>query len=517
VKDIWTYSDPEGIGWLDFYGNGNVVLSPAVMDHWPWRNCQISHQGFVEFDCELQTQTASNVIMLTSMDPYGPQLENVRWAHLSNHRIEFDIPDLREYCWADFLVDPSQVMSFHNQIHLDGNTNPPNRNSTGPNGDFYNWTGRNSRPPMIDFEDGEDRAIIGDCYAPDEVQFPGGYCTYNPEHRFDWRFRSPCPRSNVYPFHASTDYPMYWIDGTLHAWMGDFTGHPVWAWMTLSNGGASAICLGVTSSAFATISAWNHGIDLLLCTDAVQNPILQGVPSSHSLRQVRLQAQPPNEGVLIDSITVTTYENTFGVDNMMVSNLSSQGFGLVPRGYDVILNKPGDMYPGGDAITYPFSVEQIVDSLEVHLNWYQEQDLEMSLEVKNPLGESVFQAQSGTPPIMVDPIIFDPMAGEWQAKVAIYCPNHILCHFKTFASVRYEPLVDGYIAGADDIKWYPSSPELGDRIYICATVQSGNQFDKNIYYLPVRCYLGNPDQGIRIDIDEYVFDLVPGGADSVYF
>lgn len=39
---------------LEFSGYGNVVLSPAVVDHLPWHYSLIGQNGFVEFDCELQ-------------------------------------------------------------------------------------------------------------------------------------------------------------------------------------------------------------------------------------------------------------------------------------------------------------------------------------------------------------------------------------------------------------------------------------------------------------------------------
>jgi len=506
--------------WLDFNGNGNVVVSPAVSGHAPWHYDLIGQNGYVEFDCELRTDPdAEDVVMLTGVCSNGPHLERPYWPQANNHRINFTIPDLDTFCWADFLVDPAHVMSLYNGIHLDGNTNPPNRNSTGPNGDFYNWTGRVCNLPIIDFENGIDRQPIETDIL--ELSFPDTHAVGHPTVWWRWRYGKTTQNSNVYPYYNNPPftYPHWWVDGDFAAWIGDAVqehmGWYVSARIYFNYATASSVCLGYSLDYGTNFRAYDVSDSQVFYQWRPSNSVVQNMPTSHSLGQIRVL--PPN-GELMSCVSIYTPHNSFGIDNVVVNDVLRQGMSSTPPGYEMVLGKIDLVVPNGDSKSYPVQISQIVDSLHAMINWRQLQGLEMELSIRNPQGETVFHTQSATPPIVVDPIIADPPEGEWILKVGGHSQEHIDNYpFAVIANVAYEPLVDAYTEGETDIKWFPNLPELGDRIYICATVHAGNQFDKSIDYLPVRCYLGNPDQGIRIDIDEYVFDLVTGGADSVYF
>jgi hypothetical protein len=523
VKDIDGYYYPYGKYWLEFYGEGNVVLSPAVVSHQPWHLEQIGHNGYIEFDCELVTEgvEAEDVVMLTGVGLYGPELYGVHWALGSNHRIEFGIPDLPGFAWADFLVDPANVMSLYNEVHLDGNTIPPARNSmgpnTGPNGDFYNWTGKLYNHYLITFEDrGEDRERIG-ADIPSLI-FHDFISTM---HHYWWKYGETTENSNVYPYYVPNvppypTYPMFWVDGKFSAWIGRYeeSPPPITARIEYIWGTASAVCFGYSCgnpTSFTILNADTHQIGGNVVSG---NLIVEGWPERHSLGQIWLQSASQ----LITYLDVYSIQNTFGIDNMMVFDVLYGGLNYVPGGFNPTLQEIDAVQSGQDPPNFPIAVSDIVDSLYTMINWNEEDALEMGLDLQNPTGETVFSMQSEQSPIET-PVIEDPMEGEWIAKVNAYPspPVHDAYPFAIIAAVHCEPQVDCFFESQDDIKWYPDSPNLGDRVLISANVHCAGQVEEPIEYVRVRCYLGDPSQGVQIDMDEVAVDLEPGISDTVYF
>jgi len=247
----------------------------------------------------------------------------------------------------------------------------------------------------------------------------------------------------------------------------------------------------------------------------VGNPIVEGIPLRHSLGQYRLYPDiQPNQP--IDILEVYAVENTFGIDNLMVNNAYFRGTQQLPPGFDIANRYCGSAH-NGESNTYDVNVSEIEDSLQVILNWGAAETLEMHLSLLNPNGETIFSQRSGQPPILLDPILADPLAGEWHAKVSVFSSEVSEQYYAVIVGVGYEPMVDGYFDPNETIKWYPEPPQVGDIIEIFVPVHAGDRFDSTLEVLPVRCYLGNPDQEITIDEDDYVMHLEPGGTDTVYY
>ena len=513
VSGLWYYAN------LLCGHNGHVVLSPVVLKHEPKSNEVIggNRHGYVEFDCEMDNSIDPETIVYLTGFGYqiNPWLGHVRWAPMNNHKIEFTIPDIPGYGWADFLVWEDNARSLYNGIKLDGDTWPPGQNGVGPDSDCYGWTSRLINLPLIDFEDGEDGEILTDQYSSMYgVHFDGGYEPGNPNRVYEWQLRTPNPLSNVYPFHGQTSiqYPVYWVDDALGAWIGDLSGCAIKARISFS-ALPMGVYLGYTSTG-TTIKVYGMG-NWEQC--AATYHIYENQPLTHSLREVWLG---PPAGAPIDSIIFYNTENRFGIDNMMICNEQTMGMGALPPGFTIIESQYGSGFPGGDPAVYTIQVDATVDSFQVVLNWYSSDNLALQLDLLNPQGESIFMEHNNTPPIITEPVILNPREGEWSAKVSVFSNIHREYHYALVGGAGYEPMVDGYLK-TEDIKWYPESPGLGDRIYIYGVIHCGDKFQEPIPCLPVRCYLGNPDAGVQIDEDEYALDLNPsstsGNVDTVYF
>jgi len=520
---------------LGYTGIGKVVLSPIVLNHKPWHGEMLGNNGYVQFDCEMNTAiTANQIVRLTGVGFVAPPELQCRWAFNDNTKIQFSIPDLTGFGWADFQVHSHNAQSLHNHSFLDGDKNPPGappgspppRNGEGPNdapgGDFYCWTGRVVDLPLITFEGHHDNGdpigqhIWGLDFL-DYVQW--GY-------HFIWRFGETTPNSNVYPYFVPTQppyptYPRWWIDGRFASWIGTVVENPpeIRARIEISDP-ASEIYVGYSSLAgiaFMLYDSENPAYPNYIghFANAVGNPIVEGIPLRHSLGQYRLypNVQPDQP---IDILEVDATENTFGIDNLMVNNSYFGSMHQLPPGFD-IANRYCGSAQNGESNTHDVDVAEIADSLQVILNWGAAETLEMQLSVLSPNGETMFTRRSGEPPIMLDLVIADPVSGEWHAKVTVFSPETAEQHYALVAGVGYEPMVDGYFDPNESIKWHPESPQTGDIIEIFVPVHAGDQFDSTLEVLPVRCYLGSPDAGVVIDEDEYVMDFEPGGVRTVYY
>lgn len=219
---------------LGYTGNGKVVLSPIVLNHKPWHAQMIENNGYVQFDCEMNTGIDANeIVRLTGVGWASPPELDCRWAFNDNTKIQFTIPDLTGFGWADFQVHPHNAQSLHNHSYLDGDKNPPGappgspppRNGEGPNdapgGDFYCWTGRAVNLPLITFEGRHDHGdpIGQHIWGLDFLDYEqGGY-------HFQWKYGETTENSNVYPYFVPTQppyptYPRWWVDGRFAAWIG---------------------------------------------------------------------------------------------------------------------------------------------------------------------------------------------------------------------------------------------------------------------------------------------------------
>jgi hypothetical protein len=407
-------------------GNGNVVLSPIVLDTRPRHGDVIprtGYQGWVKFDCEMQTNNqgieAEDVVYMTGFGLYpmpDEQLQSVIWHN--NHEITFHIPDLSEdKLMVDFLVYANNARSLYNGVKLDGNTWPADSNGVGPDSDCYNWSARLDNIPVIDFEDGEDGEVIFLNYYRYGLIFPQGYDPYNPvPPYFDWKYRTPNPQSNVYPYHASLDYPLWWIDAKFHAWMGDLSERDVRGRIGFF-GGATRVCFGHTCTGMTSIGYGNGGQQIYW--DNLAHPVQENNPLSHSLKYETVGPPYPPYIAFMDSIVFLAQENTFGIDNIAVSNHVTMGMGALPPSFFNPQTYVGSGY-NNESKSYAIQVDETVDSLQVILNWTEADTREMQLGLINPNGETVFDQRSGGPPIMLDPIMADPMPGEWHAKVSVF-------------------------------------------------------------------------------------------------
>jgi hypothetical protein len=422
---------------LEYGGNGNVVLSPIVLDHRPWHERMIGDDGWVEFDCEMNTSIAANqIVRLTGVGLYGPQLSNVRWAFNNNRKIEFDIPDLTGFGWADFQVHPYNAQSLHNHSHLDGDKNPPGappgatppRNGEGPNeapgGDFYCWTGRVVNLPLITFEGHHDHGdpIGGHIMGLHFLDYQ------QPPYRFIWRYGETIENSHVYPYFVPSqppnpDYPVYWVDGRFAAWIGQVIPSPPWIYARVGiSDPASEMYLGYSTFGPTIFMLYDsedpmypHYIGRFA---AGGNPVQEGNLLRHSLGQFRLYPNY-NPDQSIDILEIYGVENTFGIDNLMINNHLYGTILLLPPGFGITNGYPGSGY-NNESKSYAIQVDETVDSLQVILNWTEADTREMQLGLINPNGETVFDQRSGGPPIMLDPIMADPMPGEWHAKVSVF-------------------------------------------------------------------------------------------------
>jgi hypothetical protein len=520
---VGQWNSQHGQSWyagLQYSRMGKVVLSPIVLDHRPKPLKTMASSGWVEFDCEMDTSVeAEDIVLLTGVGYYGPELGGVRWAFNNNRKIEFSIPELEGFCWADFLVYADNAQSLHNHSLLDGSTNPPYLNGVGPNGDCYNWTSKVINYPIINFERREsrwDRRPIGDNIP--ELVFPDTFATGHPEVPFSWRFGKTTEQTNIYPY---GNYPKYWVDGKWAAWIGDYD--PSHYWIIYAPirfiGTACALCVGYSTGQYTSFRAFNISGETIRNFSVSPNLAREGYPRTHGLGQAWIQADQYHPGQNISYITIRATQNTFGIDNLMIHDVLYGGLSIFPESYDISLGKIGKAEPGGDAVKYPIEVLEIVDSLYIMVNWDEEELIEIRLDIEDPQGQIVYEEQTGEPPIIVDPVIYDPLEGQWEAKVSVYQPppTYESFAFAIIAGARYEPLIDCYIESGDNIKWYPSSPEMGDMVEIYAPIHAGVQFDSTVYCMPVRCYRGDPASGVQIDEDEFVLDLDPGATDTVYF
>jgi hypothetical protein len=207
----------DGIAHLVHSGAGNTVVSPIVTEYVPLHQDIVEEgdSGYVEFDCEMDTNTAANEALTMTG---AADLSNMHWV--GNHRIEFDIINVEEFSTLTFYVNNNKAISANNGARLDGNTNPEDTNGVGPNRDNFTWNCNTSYVAMMDFEDGADGQVIRSI-------IPG--LTFTTTQGYDWVYGDKTTGNyNVYPYGSGH----YVCNGNFFAWLGpnqgqgriDFTG-----------------------------------------------------------------------------------------------------------------------------------------------------------------------------------------------------------------------------------------------------------------------------------------------------
>jgi hypothetical protein len=521
------FGPPWLFSWWNQYGD-RVVIAPIVIDQVPYHLETISTSGMVEFDCEMRQEDiqVEDIVMLTGVHTPavpGPQLQDVHWDDGCNYRIEFTIPPLDDFCWADFLVNPAQAQSAHNLVRLDGNTEPPSNyihgiapagttNAVAPNDDFYNWTGKVCRNPIIGFENTSPNPQAWHHYGDPIGSYYFGML-FLPSYYYTWLFGETTEGTNTYPYNVTAPYPLFWVDGkwaAFHGEVGDTSMTPVYAKIVYTPNGADSVCFGYKSTVDIGCIAlgstgWIHTETLYANAN---NP---AYPSSYSLSQHWITSPPGHQ---IDTLKFYGLQNRFLIDNLMVFNTFYDVIGMLPDKYDLIFQAQKEIQPGGDSATFDLNMFDIVDSFQIICHWSSQKGPTTKLQLFDPDGRQVFDTQTGMPPIKV-PLIANPLEGIWKALVTSVEIEGKSYPVALVAGARYEPLVDCYIAEDDIWSWF--DPNLPILSIVFAKIHAGGRFDKIIENVCVRCYLGDPVQDNRISGDFQVSNLDPGGSDSACF
>jgi len=473
----------------------SVVLSPLVIDHHPSTLGTFipGENGFVVFDCEMDYEhvAAKNVVGMTGTTA---ELTNVGWE--SPYAIKFTLPELipgnDQYCVLGFQVDPDSARSRHNKSKLDGNSNPDNRNGVGPNGDPYSWycaADSGVLKGFFDFEDGLDGQPIqnkaGLIFLPDSFDV--------------WRYGDRRTGNyNVYPW---SDY--YWCDGNF------FAGIPYTDTYAIecSLATARSFCLGAsTNSEWLYLSAWDS-THALVDQDSIPR-------NSKKLTLDLLHVQ----GDRIKWVSVHGEHNSFLVDNLAVFDLPSETAPVVAAGYDFIINglQPLDLQ---GSVTFPFTVPEYAESLQVVVNTLPEEMPEGGLHilVYDPDNNPFVDKEIGSAPYVSDRFAH-PDTGGWEVVVSAVQSQEGSAPICVISASENAPRVDCYVQDGGDIQWYPSLPDSGDLLDILVAVHCNDSLIYSIgpEFVAVRCYL-NGVGGEQINSDNYIVSLQPSEADSAYF
>ncbi|MBK8230808.1 MAG: T9SS type A sorting domain-containing protein [Candidatus Eisenbacteria bacterium] len=124
---------PPGGANLVHAGRGNTVISPSVTGNAPTGVVCEPTDGFVQFDCTMDTTVPPQAVVVARGDGV---LVNHQWA--GDDRVTFTVVPIRPCPTIMYDVIESAARSRANRSRLDGNTNPP-VNALGPNHDDYIW------------------------------------------------------------------------------------------------------------------------------------------------------------------------------------------------------------------------------------------------------------------------------------------------------------------------------------------------------------------------------------------
>jgi hypothetical protein len=214
-------------------------------------------------------------------------------------------------------------------------------------------------------------------------------------------------------------------------------------------------------------------------------------------------------------ITITSWQNRFAIDNLLVFDFLREGLGYLDIVYDPALQKIEKIQPGGEPNSHTIDAPDIVDSLRVICYWDSENDPGIRLELVDPNGNLVYEKESEQTPILV-PVLSDPMAGNWKIDISSLKDEGDAYPYAIIGAFAHEPLVDCYLGG-DDIWSDPQEPKMGDKLWIVAQIHCGDQFSEPVEQVLVRNFLGDPIGGDQIGRDAYALGMEPGSVDTVFF
>jgi hypothetical protein len=281
---------------------------------------------------------------------------------------------------------------------------------------------------------------------------------------------------------------------------------------------ATAVCLGYSIRFGTDFKLYEPNNPIAILTEwRGSNMVLPNNVPSHSMEQIYLRSE--EAGRAIGELEVSSLENTFGVDNMMVFDVLYGGLNEVPENLHSIIRKIDAVMPGEGSSAHDIEVSNITDALLVMINWNEADGLEMGLDLSDPAGKTVYSELSADSPIIL-PTVHNPLMGSWLAKVLAFpMPGLEPRPYGIIVAVHEKPQIDCFFDGASDLKWYPDPPTLGEGIYINAEVHGASLQVQPIEAVRVRCYLGDPDAGIQIDKDDVCVNIEPGHTKiaSFYF
>lgn len=122
---------------LRYFGDSCTVLSPVVSAIYPTSGSSVGGvDGWVEFDCAMDTDIPANRIVRGYGDPYGGRIvvKNAEWV--SDDRIEYRISPVVTGSGCGVIIDSGLVRTPSGQV-LDGNQIPLGSDGRGPNRDQY--------------------------------------------------------------------------------------------------------------------------------------------------------------------------------------------------------------------------------------------------------------------------------------------------------------------------------------------------------------------------------------------
>ena len=122
---------------LDTEGNGDTVLAPAVVDWFPTERACPGIDGYVEFDCTMDTDSERTEGMV---DGSGcVDVGELAWEN--NHKVTFDLTAGTGSSVTISVLASKAISANNDDIQLDGNTIPDGEpNAYGPNEDDFEWT-----------------------------------------------------------------------------------------------------------------------------------------------------------------------------------------------------------------------------------------------------------------------------------------------------------------------------------------------------------------------------------------
>lgn len=467
----------DGIAHLVHTGAGNIVVSPIVTEYAPLPRDIVEEgdSGYVEFDCEMDTNTAANEVLTITG---AADLSNMHWV--GNHRVEFDIINVEEFSTLSFYVNYNKAISANNGAMLDGNTNPTETNGVGPNRDDFTWNCNTSAVVMMDFEDGTDGQTISS-------KIPG--LTFITTQGYDWIYADKTTGNyNIYPYGSG----YYFCNGNFCAWLGPNQGQ---GRINFTGETATSISMMTTNHYGLYLDAYDSQGNLLDSSYAGPNT------QTNRMDQVKVNAAN------IAYVLVHDTGNYWAIDDLVVVDLLREALAQLPQPFDSLLEELNTINPGA-VQSFLVTAENLQDIITFILNW---EGSEFLLRIYRPDGTLYGEWQTNSPPITGD--IMYPEDGDWIFEVtAIDVPYQNYPY--ALAAVTPTYLYDVWVA-PPDITYSPASPTPGSTVELSVSVHCDNGSD-TIPSVTVRFYDGDPNEGgTQIGEEQVVDDIASGTTKTV--